>query len=956
MTLAVPIFAEDFTWDGNGNPDNGGNWSDTNNWDLGGYPDDTNDTANLPGPGVDRLIVIDVPTTSDTLHVVADSANNRLRLDADLAINRYDGSGNGAASKVDLNGFTLAVNQGNAIYLPAFDGTGELLKFGTGTATLQSKGNFSGNITVSNGLLYFRSSHWDTAAKLTVLDGGAAQRQAQLSAPNETRLFPPLIEINGHGFGSDGALSGSWMNMLCTATITVASDASITIDEGNVITFKLTGDINGPGELTLEAKSGTIDITGLGITYTNKLIVQNGTTRISGDFPDLKHVLVDAGGVLEGLQSQFSNATVVTQNGGIWLQAANATWTGAGDGSNWTDTANWSPQIVPTNKATIPTTDSPQVIVVDAPAYLDTLDIADDPDTTLRIPSPMEIRFIDGNPNGQGYNIQLDGSTLTVHRANSAYFGDIDGSGHLLTVGPDRVTLNSEVNFTGSIEVSEGSLFLRSGDYSSASKLTVRDGAVTEVHAALSNPDPTIPPIIEINGHGSGANGALLMDCWQPIDYPGTITVATDSRITTKSGGSLEFSGDFNGPGELTLEAKTGTIKVNTLGTAYTNKLIITNGMTEILGDFPALKNILVDGGGVLEGLQTQFPSALVVTQNGGIWNQALNASWTGDGDGTNWSDTANWFPNVIPSNKATIPPQASAVTIVVDVPAYVNTLIMHDDPLVNLRIDEDLEIGFLDDANSQPGITINGATLTLHRADSAYMGKLGGVGTLTKVSDSQVVLNSTDDFSGSITVNDGLFYARGGGSPLQWGAVTVVDGATFRIGGPSPHSEGLANIFINGTGHAAIGAALHITEQNRTHSNLTVLADATVKTDTRMTLNGTLTGPGDMTKIGTADLDLDGVYDFTLIGTNGNRIIANAGTIDISDATLSVNGEEGISPFLKEFIIVDYSAGGTVSGRFVATNDLKVNWGIVYDGTEDNPDAVVLIQLPTSGSVLVFE
>ena len=44
------------------------------------------------------------------------------------------------------------------------------------------------------------------------------------------------------------------------------------------------------------------------------------------------------------------------------------------------------------------------------------------------------------------------------------------------------------------------------------------------------------------------------------------------------------------------------------------------------------------------------------------------------------------------------------------------------------------------------------------------------------------------------------------------------------------------------------------------------------------------------------------------------------------------------------------------MTGRFGATNDLKVNWTIDYDGTEDNPGAVVLVQLPTTGSVLEFE
>ena len=78
---------------------------------------------------------------------------------------------------------------------------------------------------------------------------------------------------------------------------------------------------------------------------------------------------------------------------------------------------------------------------------------------------------------------------------------------------------------------------------------------------------------------------------------------------------------------------------------------------------------------------------------------------------------------------------------------------------------------------------------------------------------------------------------------------------------------------------------------------------------------------------------------------------------MDIADATITVSGEENAGGGgLREFIIVDYSGGGTVVGKFGATNDLEFNWLIDYDGTEDNPDAVVLFQLPTTGSVLEFE
>jgi autotransporter-associated beta strand protein len=231
IIVASPVLAADFTWDGNGDPNNGGNWSDPLNWDVGaGYPDDTNDTANLPAPSLVRLITVDVPTTNDTLHVVADSANSRLRLDADLHLDTFDGSGSGWLTKLDLNGFTLSVNKANTAYLPELDGAGHLLKVGAGTATLQAENNFTGSMTISNGTVFFRCGDYTTASKLSVLDGGTAEIGGVCA------IAPSVVEINGPGFSGLGALEFTGNPQTFASAVTVATDAKIRRAAGSTMT------------------------------------------------------------------------------------------------------------------------------------------------------------------------------------------------------------------------------------------------------------------------------------------------------------------------------------------------------------------------------------------------------------------------------------------------------------------------------------------------------------------------------------------------------------------------------------------------------------------------------------------------------------------------------------------------------------------------------------------------
>jgi autotransporter-associated beta strand protein len=311
-----------------------------------------------------------------------------------------------------------------------------------------------------------------------------------------------------------------------------------------------------------------------------------------------------------------------------------------------------------------------------------------------------------------------------------------------------------------------------------------------------------------------------------------------------------------------------------------------------------------------------------------------------------------------VPTNVATIPADSSPPTIIVDAPAYLDTLKMKDDTDNIIRIDNDMTIRF-DDADTSGNIatlSMNNATLTVHQADSSFMQKIDGNGHLAKEGTGRVLLNGQLNFTGGFTVRNGDLAFRCGDYSAT--SMTVVNGGTARSHDVCATMPG--TITINGDGYLGRGAIEFAAGTDIFAADVTVASDATIKIlSGTTTFTGDILGSGILTieASGGSTLDLDGLYNFAISSANANSMIADGGFVDIVDSTLSVSGEEAAGGTgIREFIIIDYSGGGTVSGRFGATNDLKVNWTIDYDGTEDNPGAVVLVQLPTTGSVLEFE
>jgi PEP-CTERM motif len=92
---------------------------------------------------------------------------------------------------------------------------------------------------------------------------------------------------------------------------------------------------------------------------------------------------------------------------------------------------------------------------------------------------------------------------------------------------------------------------------------------------------------------------------------------------------------------------------------------------------------------------------------------------------------------------------------------------------------------------------------------------------------------------------------------------------------------------------------------------------------------------------------------DPTLSLGDDNLPIRVAGTMDISDMSLDLNLQSAPD---GQYVLIDYSDGGTILGQFTSIDGLPAGAVIDYTGTTANPDSiiVVIVPEPTSLSLLM--
>jgi autotransporter-associated beta strand protein len=285
---------------------------------------------------------------------------------------------------------------------------------------------------------------------------------------------------------------------------------------------------------------------------------------------------------------------------------------------------------------------------------------------------------------------------------------------------------------------------------------------------------------------------------------------------------------------------------------------------------------------------QAWFIIGLTALLAGGTAWAGITSTWTGNGnvdnDG-NWSNASNWN-NGVPNGAtdvAVLPaPTTRTRTVTVDILVTVQAIQMAYSGQINkLSLSANLDVGqFTKSGGSYMNyqVTMNGNTLTLGTGNltSAEVPNLSGTGTLIKTGtgNATLIYDGWSGFTGTYQVDNGILYgtyARISGSST----ILVNSGGTYYVNASAGESP---NITLNGTGYSSQGA---FRAANCTYGKAINLAsDASVAVDASqtLTLNGSFSGSGKLTKIGTGKLLMSGDSSAYTADTS-----VNAGTLEVS-------------------------------------------------------------------------
>jgi len=267
-------------WRGNGNPNNGGNWSDTNNWY--GFEVPTNKAIlSLVAGSVMRVITVDTATAVATLDWNGTPGDmDRIKLFANLTVNNFKGYHNTPNCRLYMNGHTVTVVDACADWAFCYPyETGTIVKQGTWQWNMEfvTAPGYTGEWRVENGTMYWKYYNRLYNSSVRVENGGTLQTDSS------SYCYWQALTLNGPGYNNGGALytTRPYTN---TRPITIASDATIRTDFGE--TMGLASTLDGSGIITLVG-GGTLDLNEswtykINGSSANGIVVSAGNVDITG--------------------------------------------------------------------------------------------------------------------------------------------------------------------------------------------------------------------------------------------------------------------------------------------------------------------------------------------------------------------------------------------------------------------------------------------------------------------------------------------------------------------------------------------------------------------------------------------------------------------------------------------------------------------------------------------------
>jgi autotransporter-associated beta strand protein len=903
LAAAPKVHAQSGTWTNLVNGNASGTWSTAANWNNGIVANGADSTADFSTLNIttNSTVTVDITPTIGNL-IFGDTAP-----DSTQATN-WVLTGGTLTLQVSSGVPTITANNGTNIISTVLAGTMGFNKAGAGIIRLNGANNItlSSNININAGILQVGNAN---ALGATTPNGSATLSNAVVIAPGATIQALPTIQPNLHPTyvggtgvgGTQGAiyadLSSQAQNQnntrYCIGLLTAASPAVIMTND---TTIRVDGtNIEALGSVMLIGHITTSNaITGHIANDTNITLTKTGTGRLSID-PATGYsggnIHVAQGGLRFGNNNDILGFQTVTVDAGTRLQCGNV---------SSLNSAN-------------------STIVLN-----DQLDI--DANPTVTTVGAQVIGYLSGSSSGYITNGGLgaaQASMLTIGGTNGStttFSGTIvktvDGS-----VGLRIQNTNSTLKLTGAntyqgVTIINAGTLLVNGSHIGVGGYTVASGATLgglgTISAAVTDNGGTI-----LAGDPSSPDGTLAIS--------NNIT-GTSSGSIIISNATLAVNGSIGASGQIisTLYMDNGTLQIpiSTVGpSTYVSALNVDGGSTisfsmstPLLGQYPIISYSSIGGLAGFSGLSLVAPAGIVATLSNNVANSTIDVviaaipvlTWNGVPDG-DWDigTSTNWQGGL-----AYTEPGGTELIALFDDTAHGTTS-------VNLTT-----------TLTPKSVTVNNNSLNYTFSGS---GHISGAGGLAKQGSGMLtVANSGNNFTGSVTLQQGTLQVGNGGTTGDLSTGPLANSGTLALNRSDTFT--LANT-VSGNGNITKAGAGAVTVPFSGDSTGAV----TVTTGTlQLAPSGTSTLSGNVT--GGGAFGVNGAGTVILTG-NGNNY--SSGTV-ISNGALQFGDGLGNGALPPAGSITDngtlaLALGGTLANNVSGSGGISIvsNANVTFGGSE---------------------
>jgi fibronectin-binding autotransporter adhesin len=809
---------------------------------------------------------------------------------------------------------------------------GGVLKSGPGRMVITGNNDFGGLTTISAGEVQVNAPHalgQATAAGETRVSSGATLILGPGASGGAEQL-----RLNGPGFSGQGAL----LTGLVTSwdgPVILATDANVHVSAAGALT--LNGAISGAGDL-LKDGTGKLILAGTSAnTYTGDTLINAGVVNVrkasalgTGGATTATSVALGAGLEIEGALTigaeSLSLAGLGTAGGGtLRIVSGDSIWSGpmslsgtvtiavdnAGDDLTVDGAIGGTGGFIKSGAGRLilngadtylgPTTVSEGVVrAANNSALGGTASGLPEVGTTVLAGAALELRTFsaNGSAGGAQSNITVD-EPLTLYDTGIAntgalrnlfgfntWAGDITfGSSSSIGADQDEVKVTGSVNTGGTetlTKVGGGRLTLARDNPNLLGEVLVNQGVLevdsplalgstaspTTVLGSLQVGSTTISEPLDLSGNLAVAGG--------PSTCAGTIILLGDSTI---SGGSpaapMTVTGTITGTGNLryldevilagsTANGYFGNTNVSNANSALhlrkpTNVTAIPVGTVEIEGS-----STVIDDGTAGTGSGQIASGADVILDHGG--DLLLNGR-------------SNTVHNLTLSGSSVADSGTGTLTVSGDITGNNGGSVRGNLSLANVNH----TINTVGSPGGAPDLIIDAA--------------IHGGGGFVKAGNGDLRLSGNNDYGGATQINSGVVEVRSStalGQATTAGSTTVADGAALVVFGVfkalnsaeplSLTGSGIAN--FNGAGPSGALLMVDVPASSNTadlSGQVTLARGTTVRVDASETLrlDGKVTGPGALTKVGGGTLILGGSVANDYLG---NTTVA-AGTLRLDKA-----------------------------------------------------------------------